>query len=215
MELDHVFCFVRSQSEAEHAVNQLGLVETYRRNHPGQGTSNICCCFDNAFVEFLWLTSEAEARAPHVTRLGLFERSQSKAFGSCPFGIAWRGTPTGQAPRMWSYMPSYLPAGMEITVAAECDDHRLPLVFQSPGNTAPQDWLPERRASLQQSKGLHTILDTILTVPADLAKAPMLNWLSDQGLIKVVASPIGDYSMKLDIGDAEGKLASRLVLPHI
>ena len=38
-----------------------GLRESFRRDHPGQGTTNVCCCFDNAYLELLWLHDPAAA----------------------------------------------------------------------------------------------------------------------------------------------------------
>ncbi|MBK8213640.1 MAG: VOC family protein [Myxococcales bacterium] len=52
MELDHLFVFVDGPSEAEEALTLLGLDETYRRVHPGQGTANVCCAFDDAYLMF-------------------------------------------------------------------------------------------------------------------------------------------------------------------
>ncbi|MEO1271293.1 MAG: hypothetical protein AAFX99_24640, partial [Myxococcota bacterium] len=67
-----------------------GLVETYRRAHPGQGTANVCYALDNAFLELLWVVDLDEALSPAIRRTGLALRSEWKRHGISPFGIAWR-----------------------------------------------------------------------------------------------------------------------------
>jgi Glyoxalase-like domain len=215
MELDHVFWMVPSQAAAEKAIHDLWLVETYRRHHPGQGTSNICCCFDNAFVEFLWITNAVEARSPESSRLGLFERSRLDGQGICPFGISWRGVAQGVTPDMWSYAPSYLPAGMKIAVATSSDDHRLPLVFQSPGLNPPIEWPLEKRGALQHGSDFRSILTPELSVPQDLTTDPMLKWLSDTSIINIATSQNNAYSIRIAITDTAGSVVTQLVLPLI
>ncbi|MEO0814134.1 MAG: VOC family protein, partial [Myxococcota bacterium] len=62
LELDHVFVMISDGVRQHRALEALGLVETYRRIHPGQGTKNICYAFENAFLELLWVHDEHEAR---------------------------------------------------------------------------------------------------------------------------------------------------------
>ena len=90
-EIDHVFLFVQPDGPEIGALRRLGLTETYRRAHPGQGTANVCFAFDNLFLELLWLTSETEARSPAIARTRLWDRSRWSASGTSPFGIALRG----------------------------------------------------------------------------------------------------------------------------
>ena len=90
LELDHIFVHVQPAGPEAERLEALGLVESYRRTHPGQGTSNICYCFDNAFLELLWLIDEAEALSPAIARTQLAERSHWRASGASPFGLALR-----------------------------------------------------------------------------------------------------------------------------
>ncbi len=64
LSLCHVFVFVKPGAPEATGLYAAGMVESYRRRHPGQGTANVCFCFDNAFLELLWVTSEAEVTSP-------------------------------------------------------------------------------------------------------------------------------------------------------
>ncbi len=80
MQLDHIFHFVQDLEAAETLGRSLGLAETYRRNHVGQGTANICYCFENAFLELLLLTDRSEAeisgdREGRPCAAGILERA--------------------------------------------------------------------------------------------------------------------------------------------
>jgi len=55
LELDHLFYMVEDEAQAEAWASALRLEESYPRQHPGQGTTNICCCCNNAYLEFLWV----------------------------------------------------------------------------------------------------------------------------------------------------------------
>ena len=139
LELDHVFVFVTPGAPEAAA---LGLCESYRRRHPGQGTANVCYCFDNAYLELLWVTDRAELTAPAVARTRLAERADWRRTGASPFGIALRG-PDPDTPlpfESWDYAAPFLPAGMAIPVAVASDDPRQPFLFRSPGTARPDTW---------------------------------------------------------------------------
>lgn len=51
LELDHIFVFIRPDGPEAARLEAIGLVESYRRDHPGQGTSNVCYCFENALPD--------------------------------------------------------------------------------------------------------------------------------------------------------------------
>jgi hypothetical protein len=54
VELDHIFLMVRPGALEASGLARAGLCESFRRDHPGQGSSNLCYCFDNAHLELLW-----------------------------------------------------------------------------------------------------------------------------------------------------------------
>lgn len=220
MELDHLFVFVDGPSEAEEALTLLGLDETYRRVHPGQGTANVCCAFDDAYLELLWLTSPDEARSPRTARTRLFERAGWRETGCCPFGIAWRGS-TDPLLDVWAYAPLYLPEGMTIEVAVDSDDPMQPMLFASPGKDPPAAWPPERRGRLQRGRGRSTLGAVTLRLPETCAPAPALLLAADRLGIAlehgtawelVVQPPYGEGVRELRLpisGERSGGLARR------
>ena len=46
MRIDHVFVFPRDLAALRRRLESFGLEPSFRRQHPGQGTANICYCFD-------------------------------------------------------------------------------------------------------------------------------------------------------------------------
>ena len=203
MDLDHLFVLVDPNGPELDDLRALGLVETYRRKHPGQGTENMCFAFDNLYLELLWVSDPQEARSPSITRTGLFERSLWRTEGTCRFGIAWReteGEPTLAAP-VWSYEPPYLPPGMSIAVAVDSDDPRMPLMFRSPGTSAPTDWPAERRGELQRGAGLGRVVAVSLTLPADIAPSAALRSLAASTDLDL---RVGPSSLALEVERRDG-----------
>jgi len=182
MDLDHLFLFISPEGPEPEALTALGLRESFRRAHPGQGTANLCYCFDNAYLELLWLSNEAEARSPVVARTGLAERAGWRKNGACPFGLALRGEAL-PCPA-WDYRPAYLPEGVSIPVAAFSDDLVQPLVFLSPGRHRPDQWEDGRAGRRQQAAGLKEIAAVELILPQTADPSPELeafargNWLT-------------------------------------
>lgn len=131
MELDHIFLFVSGETMARKMMDDAGLRVNYARAHPGQGTQNLCACFDNVFLELLWLDGTEISTASQA--IGLEARGQGK--GS-PIGISWRGSTTLET---MPYHAPFLPEGISIPVAAASADLSLPFVFQTPGGTPPID----------------------------------------------------------------------------
>lgn len=197
MELDHVFVCVDRDGSSSTRLRELGLVPTYRRVHPGQGTANECFAFDNAYLELLWLTDAGEAGSERTARTGLYERSRWRELGTSPFGIAWRPTHDGEEPPIetWDYAPAYLPAGMAIRMATTSDDPTQPLLFESPGRTGPASWPEARRGTLQRDGGFVAITGLRLyrsEVAADLVT------LADRGLFELECAD-GTTGSRLDV----------------
>ncbi|MEN0001536.1 MAG: VOC family protein [Pseudomonadota bacterium] len=174
IELDHIFWMV-AKADADRVTARfetLGLRESYRRDHPGQGTTNICYCFDNAFLEILWLENEADARSPAIARTLLADRGTGKAN---PFGLAWRGD--AQLP-MWAFMPTYLPDGVSIQMASASDDPSLPLMFTFSGFKPPIALPPDRHNGMQHAAGFTrldlTAIGATETAPLECMAAMMV-----------------------------------------
>lgn len=198
--LDHIFILVPGEhTPLRHALeSDLGLRETYRRRHPGQGTTNICYAFDNAFVELLWIVDADECRSPTTRRLGFLERTTR-----CPFGIAYRCPEQPPPLETWDYRPSYLPPGMSIPIAVISDDPAVPMVFESPGRSAPIDWPPERRADLQHAAGF-TRVEATLGHPG----------LPDLGPIEGLATSATESLLTLHFLRADGGREDLIVGPR-
>lgn len=205
MTIDHLFLFVAPDGPEIAALRHLGLTETYRRVHPGQGTANACFAFDNLYLELLWLTSAQEARSAVTRRTRLWERSKWHTQGSCPVGVALRGDRSGMGVPAWDYRPSYLPEGMAIPVATASDDAALPMVFVSPGNQCPADWPESRRGPLQHAAGFGRVLTVEIGMPARSAGAPLLRALGDT-VPALGVTPRRDlhHGLRLALADAQG-----------
>ncbi len=204
--IDHLFLFVEPEGPEIEALKRLGLSETYRRAHPGQGTANACFAFDNLYLELLWLTSEAEARSAPIARTRLWERSRWCEQGASPFGIAVRGDLAGVGVPTRDYRPPYLPEGMAIPVACASDDPALPMVFVSPGHQQPSDWPEAQRGHLQRSAGFGKVLSVEMGLPASTASAPLLRALSGaHPSTSVVARSDDRHHLRLTLADTQGR----------
>lgn len=215
LELDHVFIFVAEEGPDLASLRALGLTETYRRRHPGQGTANICFAFDNLFLECIFLTDAEEARSAAIARTGLYERARFRETGACPLGLAWRGERTGTplADFTWDFSPPYLPPGMSIAVSVESDDFRRPMIFAAPGSAPPTEWPAERRGSLQAASGLGAVMSVRLAWPRQVPPGPVLTSLAAASLLKLVPAPGEAYALSLTVArhGAQGPL--QIALP--
>lgn len=208
--VDHLFLFIEPEGPEIDILRRLGLTETYRRAHPGQGTANACFAFDNLYLELLWVTSEAEARSAAIARTRLWERSLWFGTGTCPLGIAVRGDLADAGVPTWGYRPPYLaqvlPAGMDIPVATDSDDPVLPMVFVSPGTAPPVEWPEARRGALQAPAGWGAVLKVELGLSAAGALAPLLQRLASSiPELQIVPRADGQHHLRLALADAEGR----------
>ena len=215
--IDHVFVLVDADGPEIGYLANIGLVETYRRIHPGQGTQNVCYCFDNLFLELLWVNDSDAARSDAIKRTGLYERSLWRTNGTCPFGIAWRRSPADPASTIptWAFTPPYLPRGMSIPVAIDSDDPRQPMIFASPGSTFPLEWPIEKRGSLQHTAGLGAVTEITLTMPADALPGNALTTLalSEAPLVRIDGP--GPYRLRLRIAYLANKPDQQIAFPVV
>lgn len=160
MEIDHIFVFGKENGRNHSAIVDAGLIETYRRSHPGQGTANICYAFDNLFLELIWVTDVDEVTSESVARTRLYERSRWCENNSCPFGIALRriGDFATEVGDFWAYAAPFLPEGKIIRVANNSDDPTEPMIFEAPGGSSPVTWPGHRRGTLQHPRGLGEVV---------------------------------------------------------
>jgi len=213
--IDHIFMFIEADGPEVRHMASLGLVETYRRIHLGQGTQNVCYCFDNLFLELLWVNDPLAARSDAIKRTGLYERSLWRTNGACPFGIAWRRSPAVPASALptWEFTPPYLPNGMSIAVATDGDDPRQPMMFESPGSTSPSEWSIEKRGSLQHAVGLGAVTEIRLTMPEDSPPSSALKAIAGSNAPPVRIDGPGTYRMHLRIASLSNEPDAKIVLP--
>lgn len=212
--IDHVFVFVESEGAEIASLQRQGMTENFRRAHPGQGTANACFCFDNAYLELLWVESAAEISAPALARTGLAERAAWRRNGACPFGIAFRTEPA-DAPlpfATWDYSASFLPEDRPIAVALSSDDARQPFLFRSPGSVAPARWTDGRAGTRQQTAGLRDIVGIELDLPAGLAPCRALEDVERAGVITLNRGAAA-HRLTLHLSRRSGNASVRLLMP--
>ena len=213
LELDHVFVFIEPDGPEPARLAALGFQENFRRSHPGQGTSNICYFFDNAYLELLFVVDAAEARAPAVAQTRLAERACWRDNGASPIGVALRGYgPEAPLPfDTWNYETPFRPRGRPVLpVATFSDDPAQPFVFGSPGNTRPDQWTDDRKSERQTALGVGEMLHVEIVLPEAVEPAAELCALAAQSFLAVSSGPAPGVTLTLS-RNAEAPL--RLCLP--
>jgi hypothetical protein len=211
LSLCHIFVLVEPEAPQSSILETAGLRESYRRQHSGQGTANVCYCFDNAYLELLWVTNAEELNAPAIVRTRLAERARWRETGASPFGIGLRSAlPDRPLPfPTWTFAPPYLPPGLTIPVSTASEDPRHPFVFGSPGSGRPDTWSDGRAGVRQSAARLAEIADLQLSATAGTAD---LEALAQAGLLSVTA-PDRTHGMVLTFSRRDGGPSRRLSLP--
>ncbi|MBK8099318.1 MAG: hypothetical protein IPK26_19585 [Planctomycetes bacterium] len=167
--LDHVYVFCQSGAPEQQGLLDAGLRVGRARNHPGQGTANVCFFFADLMLELIWLRDLAEARSPGVARLELEERAAWRHRRTSPFGIALRCTEaSGQLPFASApYAAPYLPPGVTMPIAVNPAGAREPMLFALPPGAR---WDPPDVAHPWRDAGLQNLE---LTLPELAADSPL------------------------------------------
>jgi hypothetical protein len=178
MELSHIFVFA-SPSDVG-ILAGFGLAESFRRVHPGQGTNNVSYCFDNSYLELLFVDDEGALGG--LVRTGLLERSGWRQSRASPFGIAVRSV--DDLPfATWDYRPVYLPKEVVISVDRGSDDIEQPFIFRTPGDRRPDQWTNGLAGGRQSTVGLLEIISIDLYQPQQSGAA--LRGLEGAGIVRV------------------------------
>jgi hypothetical protein len=212
MEMDHIVVFLDRDHPTVSNLKSTGLIENYRRAHPGQGTVNACYCFDNLYLEFLSIFSFEEAAAPSVRRMQLPERSAWQDRGGCPFGIGWRAD-ADDSIETWSFHPPYLPDPLSISLATDSDNLDQPLMFTFPGLQAPTEWPPQRQAGLQHAAGFGAVAGVKLCLPRGVQPGKALQTLAANTGLELETGRGGLYAMVFHLADTAGNVVASLSLP--
>ena len=132
LELDHIFILVAPEAKVADQLVSLGLIESFSREHHGQGTSNRRFEFSNGMLEFLWVRDAEEANNGPAKDLLLPERANNPS--ASPFGIILnRKENTAQLPfDGWKYQPDYFPAHLAFHIGNNSSKIVEPLCIYVP-----------------------------------------------------------------------------------
>ena len=209
LELDHLFYMVEDEAQAEAWASALRLEESYRRQHPGQGTTNICCCFNNAYLEFLWVDDPQAVASDVSAPLAFAARSAWGHLGTSPIGISIRHGEDEALPfETWQYTPSYLPEGVTISMARDSDDARQPLLFAPPGGCRPDSWTGDRAVPLNVAE----LVSVEIGVPAGMEPSTGLIQLAELGLIQLTGGQL-QWGLTLTLHQPGDPIPTELTLP--
>lgn len=184
-ELDHLFVLSAKGAPESEALLARGFREGSPNVHTGQGTACRRFFFDNAMLEFLYVTefdtlAEGSAArtglAPRWTALQSSRVPHELASSASPFGVCIRSAEGLQieAPfPSWTYGPAYLPNGQPAyQMSARCAQITQPFVFYMPQFSAPVFYPPERRQPLDHPCGARKL--TCLRIETPQAAVPDL-----------------------------------------
>jgi len=133
LELDHFFILTDNPQKTGDLLVSLGLNESFRRDHPGQGTSNRRFEFSNGMLEILYVRDEQECLTGPARGLGFPERVSAKQ--ASPFGIILTRTEGGVDDRPfkgWHYQPDYFEPPNGFHIGINSDNLNEPLCIYVP-----------------------------------------------------------------------------------
>lgn len=202
---------MKSENAAIELGQQLGLNENYRRKHIGQGTANICYCFDNAFLELLWVENENDIKSSAISPTRLYERSRPDLYKSAPLGIAYRKiASTPQLFESWSFAPPYLKGG-SIAVSTDSLNSDHPFIFEALNSTEPKFWSAEKKNGLQDRLGLEAI-HFIIEHPTEIEVCNSLKILNQLSDIDLAYQPGNSWGLRVSITEKTGQKFERKIL---
>jgi len=217
--IDHVFYIANDSARAEAAaMARIGLEESCRRTHAGLGTSNIFFCFDNAFLEIIWVDDESEAKVSSggdaILARDRLLRDKTAALTVMPFGIGMRTeTPDGPLPFETVEYPVPLASGMKNSrrVARSATDTSQPYLFRAQRNRPPSEWTDGLAGRRQRRLGYAEIVDWQFIFPAGVTPGPDILRLRDLGALTIAAGQRPGLSV--GISRADGGPVRRLHIP--
>jgi len=181
--LDHLILLCERDAPEADALVDLGLTEGRSNTHPGQGTANRRFFFQNAYLEFLWVHDEIEARSEMARTTQLWERWAGRRVDACPFGVVLRRSSESAPPpfSLRAYRPAYLPPGMTLDVA-----DGVPLTepavfflgFIGPRGTA-------QSAALSHRPGLECITRVTIDTPVSGSRSEAMKWLEASAVLSL------------------------------
>ncbi|MBU2582921.1 MAG: VOC family protein [Alphaproteobacteria bacterium] len=195
IELDHIFLFVQDETTARRMMAEAGLRVNYSRTHTGQGTSNVCACLDDMYLELLWL--DGTPIDDQAERMTLGDRGRGRG---CPIGVSWRGKSGLECE---CYAAPFLPRGATIPVARASLDINLPFVFQSPGGMRPLD-RNDGLVGQRQVPALATLGHCELRVPNLQSASKLLSAFQNISVVE------GEYGLRIELLTSDGTIDRRI-----
>ena len=208
-ELDHFFVTVSGAESGSPAVEAAGFITSASHPHPGQGTASRGVLFENAYLEFLWLTEPEEADSPFVRRTRLKERIDPSS-GACPFGIGLRkkGNDYTRLPfQTWGYRPPYLPEGLSFLMSVSSVDLGEPLVFFLPWLVGPS------RPGEEHPNGARRVTKINIILEGDAAGSETLTALSEASVASFRTGSSYFMDVEVDGGRSMKSLDLRPEIP--
>lgn len=192
IELDHLFICSNVNAPEIDRILQLGFTEGRANTHPGQGTANRCIFFENAMLEFLWVTNEAEASSAIVAPTSLRERWRYRETGYSPFGIGCRKSETtANLPfNTWAYCPKYLPPQIKIDIAKDTKPNE-PLLFVIP-------FAEDTHNKPVHANGIQEITKVEITIPNTESLSPAIKSIQQHNLVKFIKGKKHLLSIEFD-----------------
>lgn len=133
LELDHFFILTDKPKETGDLLVEMGLTESFSRDHLGQGTSNRRFEFCNGMLELLYVRCARESNNGPAKNLKFPERVDNKS--ASPFGIILTRT-EGSSEQMpfdgWKYQPDFFPPPKAFHVGNNSEILAEPLCFYVP-----------------------------------------------------------------------------------
>lgn len=184
--IDHLFMLVEhGGAETMAKLAKGGLTQSYSRKHVGMGSANIFVCFDNAFLELVWIENEAEAMSGPVGKR-LVERNAKQNQGALPYGLAIRAPSSDHVMPFegWRFTPpSVSDMKNTVMIANSSDDLSQPFIFRSQRSIPPREWTDALAGERQVPGGFGSIIAWRLDLPKGTAPGHDLLKLQDLGLL--------------------------------
>lgn len=208
VELDHLFVCTSLGAPEVERLTAVGLTEGEGNLHPGQGTACRRIFFRNAYLEFLWVHKEAEARGEAVKPLRLWERWLYQQTGYSPFGLCLRPSGPGGEPvelpfETRAYRPPYLPDPLQIDVAENPGHPAEPLLFHTSFGVRPDAYPSERKQPLEHPAGFGEVTQIRICLPGR-AVSEAMKVIEESGLVKLSPGDAHLLEVTFD-GGARGK----------
>jgi hypothetical protein len=209
IELDHIFICASHGGDEASALSSFGLSEGTPNVHPGQGTACRRYFFQNAYLELLWVSDQAEAQSATIRPTHLWERWTARSTGACPFGLVLR--PGAQdhptAPfAAWDYHPPYLPESWSFQVGTNADILTEPMLVFLPFVRRPDSPSAPRRQVMQHAAGMRELTRVEMISPHADRLSSAFEAVLNTGIVRRRSG--AEYLVELGFdGELKGKAA--------